>query len=138
MPEQPTTPDLVERARRSLEAANRREIDRLSSFFRPDAVWEGLAMGTFEGLAAIRGLFEDWINTWEEWEIEPEEILDLGNGVTLAVVVQKGRAAGSVNFIRLRYAEVSTWVDGRIAWNTTYTDMDEARAAATRLAESRG
>jgi hypothetical protein len=41
----------------------------------PDSVWDLLpmGMGTFEGLGAIRGFFEDWIGAYDEFEIEPEE-----------------------------------------------------------------
>ena len=50
MPEESTTPDLVALTDRLREAANRRDVDSMVSFFTPDAVVgyaEGL--GTFEG-----------------------------------------------------------------------------------------
>jgi hypothetical protein len=53
------------------------------------------------------------------------------------VIVQKGRVAGSSGSVQLRYGAVTEWVDGLIVRNTTYTDIDEARAAAERLAEER-
>jgi hypothetical protein len=37
----------------------------------------------------------------------------------------------------MRYAVVATWVDGMIERFTTYTNIDEGRAAAERLAEER-
>jgi hypothetical protein len=36
------------------------------------------------------------------------------------------------------YGYVVTWIDGKISRFTVYPDIDEARAAAERLAESRG
>lgn len=39
---------------------------------------------------------------------------------------------------QLRYGTVSVWEDGKIARITHYTDIDEARAAAERLAQERG
>jgi ketosteroid isomerase-like protein len=138
MSEESTTPDLVELTRRATEATNRRDLDAVMSFYRPDSVWETHGMGTFEGLTATRGFFEDWIGAYEEYEIEAEEILDLGNGVVLAVVRQGGRPAGSSGDVRLRYAEVVVWLDGLIAQTTSYTDIDQARADAGRLAEARG
>jgi len=60
MPEESTTPDLVELTRRNFEAANRRDFDAVLSFFAPDAVWDaslsGVGIGTFEGSAAVRNL----------------------------------------------------------------------------------
>jgi hypothetical protein len=69
---------------------------------------------------------------------EAEEILDLGNGVTLAVLIFKSRPAGSGGEVRMRYAAVEVWVEGLVVSITNYVDIDEARAAAERLAESRG
>ena len=37
-----------------------------------------------------------------------------------------------------RYAIVAVWVEGLIVRIMNYTDIDEARGAAERLAESRG
>ncbi len=88
--------------------------------------------------AAIRRFFEDWIGAYEEFEIEPEEVVDLGNGVTLAVVHQNGRLVGSTGRVQLRYGAVSKWVEGVAVRTTNYTDIDEARAAAERLAECKG
>ena len=103
------------------------------------SVWEARAFGiTFEGVAAIRGFWEDWYASYEELEIEPEEILDLGNGVTLAPVIQRARLVGSSGEVRDRNAVVAVWTDGMIVRVTIYRDSAEARAAAEQLAESRG
>ena len=75
---------------------------------------------------------------YEDFEVALEEVNNLGNGVTILVAVQRGRPAGSSGFAELRYAAVMTWADGLIERITFYTDIDEARAAAERLAEERG
>jgi ketosteroid isomerase-like protein len=109
------------------------------SFFAPDAVLENMgALGTFEGVAAIRGFWQDWFASYEELWAEQEEGLDLGNGVGFAVVIQKARLVGSSGYVRHRNALVAIWVEGLIERVTFYTDIDEARAAAERLAEERG
>jgi ketosteroid isomerase-like protein len=137
--EESTTPDLVELGRRFVEAGNRRDIDAVMSHFAPDPVWESMGMATsFEGVAAIRGFYEDFYGAYEEYRVEPEEILDLGNGVTFSVIVQQGRVVGSTAHVRMRFGAVTTWADGLIKRNTSYTDVDEARAAAERLAEEPG
>ena len=94
-------------------------------------------MGIFEGDVAIRGFYENWIGSYADFEMEAEEIRDLGNGVTFAVIVQNARPIGSTGHVRLRYAGVSIW-EGVAVYTTNYTDIDEARAAAERLAEERG
>jgi hypothetical protein len=93
---------------------------------------------TFDGVAAIRGFWQDWFASYEEHWFGQEEILDLGNGVVFSVVVQKARLAGSSGEVRLRSGVVSEWVDGLIVGVTLSPDIDEARVAAERLAEERG
>ncbi len=138
MSDESTTPDLVEHARRFFEAANRREFDSIPSFYAPGAVLDSMGMGaSFDGVAAIRGFFEDFISAYEEFEVEPEEILDLGNGVVLTVALQQGRPVGSSGRVQMRFASVAIWVDGVIARLTMYPDIDEARAAAERLVKER-
>ena len=85
MSEESTTPDLVELTGDLLEAVNRGNFDAVPRFYAPDAVWNMApwGLGTYEGPAAIRTLNEDWLVAYEEWEMEPEEILDLGSGVVL-------------------------------------------------------
>ncbi len=138
MSEESTTPDSVE-IRRFIDAASRGDIDVLMGFFAPDAVWVGSlsGIGRREGAAAIRSFLEDWIGTFEDFEIETEEVHDLGNGVTLSASLQRGRPVGSTGYVQLRYAIVAVWVEGMIERFTTYPDIDAARAAAERLAEER-
>jgi ketosteroid isomerase-like protein len=140
MPDESTTADLVERYRDSLEAANRRDFDAMTRFWAPEAVWDTspAGVGKFEGLAAFRGFFEDWVSSYQEFEVEAEEVHDLGNGITFAILVQRGRPVGSRGEVRVRSATVGEWTDGLVVRVTNYPDVDEARAAATRLAEERG
>src|SRR5438552_2502635 len=139
MAEQSTTPDLVELVRRLDEAASRLDFDAMVSFLAPDAVFEGRASGmTLEGRTAIRGFWEDMTVAYEEFEWRSEEILDLGNEVTFVVSRASGRPVGSTGQVELRLAIVAVWEEGLIVRVTTYDDPDEARAAAERLAESRG
>jgi ketosteroid isomerase-like protein len=95
-------------------------------------------MGTFEGQAAVRGFMEDWFASYEEWELQMVEVQDLGSAVTFGVLIQKGRPVGSSGEVELRFGTVNVWEDGKIARITNYTDIDEARAAAERLAQERG
>jgi ketosteroid isomerase-like protein len=87
---------------------------------------------------AIRGFFEDWWGAYDDLAQEVEAILDLGNGVVFSVVTQRGRPAGSTGEVHLRAARVALTVEGLIERVTAYGDIDEARAAAERLAEERG
>ena len=142
MPEEATTPDLIELTRLAFEAANRRDLDAVISFYAPDAVFEGRLGGdTFEGRVAIRSFLEDWFGAYEELELKLEDARDLGSGVVFAVVFQEGVPAGSAVHGRVWQREgwVFLWERGLIARHAVLdTDIDEARAAAEALAESRG
>jgi ketosteroid isomerase-like protein len=138
--EEPTTPDLVELVRRAFEPTVNRDIDGIMSFYGPDAVWDLSAggLGVFQGRAAIREFMEDWFRSYDGIAIEIGEVVDLGSGVTFCAVTQRGRLAGGGGEVAVRYACVIEWVEGLIASVANYTDIDEARAAAERLAEERG
>ena len=140
MPEESTTPDLVELTRRTYEYASERNWEALLSFYGPESVWDmtPLGLGTYEGPAAARRFFEEWTGSYEKYRIEPLEILDFGNGVVFARVRQSGRPAGSSGDVSLLYAAVVRWKEGVVARLTNYTDINEARAAAERLAAERG
>ena len=61
MSEESTTPDLVERTRAFIAAANRRDSNAMVAFYAPDAVWH--KSGNLDGAAAIRDFHEDWMAT---------------------------------------------------------------------------
>ena len=141
MPEESTTPDLEELARQGIDAISRRDFDAVLARYMPDAVWVVASLGmaeTFEGREAIRGVIEDALAPYDDYEIVLEEFRDLGNCVTFNVQLARGRPTGSSVFVEQRVAWVTVWTDGLIERSSIYTDIDEARAAAERLAEERG
>ena len=140
MSEESTTPDLVELNRRAIEAVSRRDFDAAMASYGPESVWDtsALGLGTYRGVEVIRRALEEWTAIYEDFEVEIEENLDLGNGVILSVTRQRGRMAGSSGYLELLYASITEWTNGLIAQVTPFTNIDEARAAAERLADSRG
>ena len=126
--------DLLQRTRRAYAALNRRDFDAVIEIFGPDSVWDvsRWGLGAHAGPEAIRRFLGDWFGSLEEYEVEIEEMLDLGSGVIYAIVVQTARRAGSQRHLRLRSAPVFVWVDGVVARLTLYPDIDEGHAAAER------
>ncbi len=57
--------------------------------------------------------------------------------VTAWYSLRCGRLKGSSSFVEGHSAWVTEWVEGKIARDTAYTDVEEARAAAERLAQER-
>jgi hypothetical protein len=139
MSEESTTPDLVELTRQTFDAVNRRDIDAVMSRFPVDGVYDTLPAGlmVYEGPAAIRGFIVEWWDAFAELALEPEEVLDLGHGIVLMVVCQSARPANSTSPVQRHEAYVLEWVENMVRRTTVYTDIDEACAAAERLAEER-
>jgi len=140
MAEDSTIPELEEAVRRSVEAFSRRDFDGGLAIHWPDAVWDTTpqGMGVFEGREAIRGFLQDWLGAYEDYEQVIEEFCHPGNGVTFGVLRQRGRLPGSSGSVEVGWAAVLIWRNGLVERGVAYTDIDEARAAAVRLAEERG
>jgi len=130
--------DLVELVQQIIAVTNARDFDALISFYAPGAVLDAEGIGIHEGRPAIRGLYEDWWGSYEDHQQEAEEIRDLGNGVIIVVVLMRARLPDTTGTLQNRYAAVATWANGLIEKQTNYQDIDQARAAAERLAEERG
>jgi ketosteroid isomerase-like protein len=128
------TPDVVELAQRWIDAVNAGDINAATSLFAPDIVWEGVFQ-TFEGRAAARGFVQDWLGAYDEFELAVEEVRDVGGGVAFSVFIQRGRPRGATGWVQLRAASVTVLVNGLAERAALYLDIDQARAAAERLAK---
>jgi ketosteroid isomerase-like protein len=139
MCEKPTTPDLVEVVTGLFEAADRGDWDAVISAYAPDVIWES-DDGILDtaGASGVRGFLEEWAGMFEDFTIKVETVVDLGNGVAYAVYRQEGRPAGSTGVVADGGVLIYEWVDGMIARVIGRPDIDEARAIAKQLAESRG
>jgi ketosteroid isomerase-like protein len=135
MSEESTTPDPVELVRKQVEALDRGDFDGAMSSVAEDGVLDG-RVDLIEGRAAIRGFLEEWFGAYEELHYELEEVSHLGGGVVFAVMIQDGRPVGGDGRVRQREGWVYLCVGGSIARLTT-SEVDEARAAAERLAAER-
>jgi hypothetical protein len=69
-----------------------------------------------------------------------EELVDLGNGVAFAIMLQSARPVGTTGYVTNREGWVIVLDDGLLVRQVVYprADIDEARAAAERLAQERG
>lgn len=134
-----SNPDLLELTRRSLEAVNRRDLDTLMSLSAPNLVYDTSpsGLGVYEGHAAIGAFIKGYWDAFEELRFDLEELVDLGHGVTFSVNRQDARPVGSTARVRTREAHVTEWVEGVVVKITVYTDIQEGREAAQRLAASR-
>ena len=140
MSEESTTPDPVERTRVFYETMDRDwDFDALAGFFAPDAVWDlsESHLGIYEGVAAIGDFLVGYWATWEDHHHEIEGIVDFGGGVLSVAIREDGCLKGSDARVQARHLQVFEWARGRILRISGYPDIDEARAAAERLAQER-
>ena len=141
MPDESTTPDRAELLRRGAEALSRRDFDEFMSYFAPHAVWDLNAWSgsgrSREWTRLERSSKTGWGVTRSIWSrLRRFSISDM---VWLFVAYQEdGRPVGSNGRVERRQAQVTVWVAGVIERATVYTDVDEARAAAERLAKEPG
>jgi ketosteroid isomerase-like protein len=138
MDEESATPDLEEVTRRNFVALNSRDYDAILVSFAPDVVWDVSGLEVQKGHEAVRRLFEEWVDLYEDLEAMRTEFRDLGNGVTFTVEHQRARLPGSTGWVELDTALVTTWSDGLVARVESRQDIDEARAAVESLAKKRG
>jgi uncharacterized protein (TIGR02246 family) len=128
----------AEQMARVVDALNARDFGGVESIYAPDALLYPRAASVLEGREAIRRFFEDWFAAYEEFAFEVDEFRDLGSGVAFSAISQRGRLAGADAWVpKERSALVFTWAKGMIEMGTNFTDVDEGRAAAERLAGER-
>jgi ketosteroid isomerase-like protein len=125
----------TEVVRRAFEAFNREDLEAARGLLHPDVEFHGTVGGLTEGEVAhgpnaVNETFEPSLEAWDEWRIEPEEIIDAGGDKV--VVLSKERMRGQASGIELEAhtAAVVTVRDGRIASFQGYIDQDEALRAA--------
>jgi len=110
------------------------EINESLSFLGPDAEWhpprEDPDSTPKRGREAIVAYLEQWLDVWEDWRTEPEELLDAGDKVIACVrSTGKGRLSG-IQFEPYESAHVITIDKGRIVQVQSFYDRREALAAA--------
>jgi ketosteroid isomerase-like protein len=133
----PMTVSALELTRRAYATADGGDFDAMMRYYGPDSVWDvsRWGLGTHVGSARIRRFLEDWIGSFEAYEMKVHEMRDIGNGVVYIEATQKARPSGSRARLELRSASVFVW-SGEIADVVThYRDFGEARVAVEQAAE---
>jgi ketosteroid isomerase-like protein len=109
--------------------------DFLEEALHTDFVWD---MSTFRdwperrayaGLDGAREFMRDWLEAWEDWALEVEELLDANKGV-LAVVRQRGRSKATGLPVDMHFAMFWTFRDGKSVRMQMYASPDEGLEAA--------
>jgi hypothetical protein len=139
MPEQPTTSELLELTRRSMEATNRGEFDVGVTRFAADVIFDvsSVGLGCFEGAEEVLGYLADWVRAYDVQEMREWRGEALGEDVVFVEVLFESRPRGSENEVNERWAFTVTWRGETISHVVASRDIDGARAAAQRLVAER-
>ncbi len=119
----------IERVKEGFAAHNRGDLDALSEFYAPDAVFETLLLGTHRGKEAIRLIYEENQKTMSGYTVDPVELIEAGDKV---VAVARVGGAGSASQIATdeSFAFVFTIKDGRCVREQAFRNKAEALQAA--------
>jgi ketosteroid isomerase-like protein len=81
-----------------------------------------------EGLAGLRAVWLEWLEPWESYRVELEDVIDAGDA-TVVLVRDYGRRAGVAAEISVTGGTVWTMRDGKVARVAFYAVRSEALEA---------
>jgi ketosteroid isomerase-like protein len=126
--------EIVELARRSLEAFARGDVQEALEAAHPDIVSTRVEPdgAVFHGRDGLLRMVADWVEGFSDWSFRAEEYIDAGERV---VVRQRqwGLGAGSGVPVEDDYWLVYEFADGRIVRFEVYADREQALRSAGLL-----
>ena len=128
--------ELEERVRRGYDVFVKEGEDRwLEEFTTSDFVWdlEPLGLGHYEGRDTYRRFYEDWVSSYDTWSLEVEELEVVGEGMTVAGVVQRGTPRDTDQAVEFRWGQLSLWDGDRISRVINFETVEQARTRAAEL-----
>jgi ketosteroid isomerase-like protein len=119
----------VDELRRGYEALNRGDLSVVLELLDPDIEWHEPApspeAGTHRGRDSFERFFRGWIESFDDFRVEPEQVVERGETL-VAVVRQSGRGRASGVELEARLAHVWTVDNGRAVRWEAVADADEA------------
>ena len=83
---------------------------------------------TYYGLEGARTFIRDWVEAWDDWEVEVESLHDAGDRV-VAILRQHGRSKATGLPVDMRFGQVWTIRDGKQLRMQMYASPEEALEA---------
>lgn len=125
--------DNLELVRMASEAFTGGNVEEALEFLDPDVELypprQDPVTGVFRGHDGAREWLGRWMEAWEEFDFEIEELIDAGKQVVV-IYHQRGVGRGSGIELENRLAAVATVRDGRIVRGELYLDIAEALEVA--------
>jgi ketosteroid isomerase-like protein len=127
----------IELLREALERWNRADIDGVLEMMAPDVRWHPAdtlpdLQEVYEGCDGVRRFFEEFMAPWSWIELEPVEMIPLGDEVLVRAHFRaEGREGVRVD---VEFGQRYRFRDGELVRFNGYPSFDEARVAAQREA----
>ena len=83
------------------------------------------------GRDEVAEFMRSWLEDFDQWDLEVEELTDAGNGRVVAVMRQWGTGHGSSTPVELRLGVVVVVEAGQATAMSLYADLAEAEAVAS-------
>jgi ketosteroid isomerase-like protein len=125
----------VKTARDAAEALIRGDLDTWFGYLADDIDYRAVEgapddRGPIRDKNALRAYLQDWQDTFDDFTIEPVELIDAGEDNVIAVIRISGRAKLSGVETDLTYAALYTVREGKIVRGREYWTREEALEAA--------
>jgi ketosteroid isomerase-like protein len=104
-------------------------VDEALAYADPGIVWNPIEEPPTQGHDAVRESLARWKSEWDDYEVIPEEFLDLGDRVVVTVRL-RGRGRGSGVGVEARFYDLYTLSDGSIVRMDQFTERSEALETA--------
>ena len=121
----------VEALRRGYQALNSGDMSVVLALLDPEMEWHepqpSPDAGTHRGREGFESFFRGWMDSFEEFRVEPERVVERGDKL-IAVVRQSGRGRSSGVEVDARLAHVWTVEDGRAVRFEAVPDPEAALA----------
>jgi len=108
-------------------------VDEALPHADPGIVWNPVEELPTQGHDAVRASLAHWKAEWDDYEVMPEEFVDMGDRVLVAVRL-RGRGRGSGVEIDARFYDIYTLRDGKIVRMDQFTERSEALEAVGQSA----
>jgi hypothetical protein len=122
---------------RSFDAWNSHDFEALAPQISPDFYeWDMTHLEgwpeepVYRGLEGLKALWDTWHEPWEEFQVEPAELLAKDDKVFCHVrMITRGQGSGVA--VGLEYGQVTTFDDsGKIKKNQVFSSIRQARSSA--------
>jgi ketosteroid isomerase-like protein len=120
-------PSDQEIVRQAFEAFISGDLDAALEFCDPEIVVHdpGRTGRTYRGRAELRGFWEEWLENWQEYRVEPQEFIEAG-GEIFVHTVQTGQGKLSGIEIGQDLFHVFRVRDEKVVEYRIYADRDDA------------